>query len=224
MRVIFFKNKPDKEYLMPGLIHHLTCAKLVLRNMNEQNWNETEFYMGNLIPDMGKDKSKSHYRREPFNGWDVPDLALVKADCLYKDNALLMGVYCHLYLDYFYTHFYLGKKYRLEGDKVIQCKNNVCCCDVKYFRSENGIYGDYSATNERLIRSGLAPWKEINELSAKLPLTGVAALDDRKELGWKEEFFGYLSQPSHSFFQFLNYDEFVEMIQRGAESFLKEIE
>ena len=85
---------------MPGIIYHLSFAEEVYRNINKPI-NNVEFFSGNLIPDLVIDKKLSHYRIPASTpGFEVPDMGVVKSNLYDINNAINIGMYCHLYLDY----------------------------------------------------------------------------------------------------------------------------
>lgn len=86
---------------MPGYILHLTAAKILLEKY-DLPVNQNDFFVGNLLPDVGKDKSKSHFRSEERKGKMVeyPEVELFreKYHDLMNDSSVL-GYDFHLYID-----------------------------------------------------------------------------------------------------------------------------
>lgn len=66
---------------MPGFLYHFACSEYVLQNRSDLQ-NEVDrnaFLLGNVIPDLAKDKDISHFRNVHTNGWKTPNLTVAKS-------------------------------------------------------------------------------------------------------------------------------------------------
>ncbi len=178
--------------------------------------------LGNLIPDLAKDKNLSHYRYVGRGGWGTPDLKEAKQD-LWKNDPAKLGAYCHLLLDYHFFANYLGSKYRLsdDGTKVLS-NNGSQNWPVKVFLSNDGLYGCYSHFNPNLVADSFIP-KQIFNLSEKAPLIGLERFDERSGRNWRTEIAKYLSDPALNAPELFTYTELKTMIEEGAKLFLHEL-
>ena len=66
------RNERGEEYSMPGYVLHLTAARMFLDRLSGEHpfckdkILMNDFYIGNLLPDTVKDKSRSHFRDPMF--------------------------------------------------------------------------------------------------------------------------------------------------------------
>lgn len=106
---------------MPGFVIHTAIGQEYLKKHKKVE-NYDEFIMGNIQPDLIKDKSKSHYGKSPaytnlkefLNNNNI-------------DNSLNRGKFLHLIADYLFYNYYL--------DRI----------------SSEIIHNDYDLTNKFLI-------------------------------------------------------------------------
>ena len=111
---------------------------------------------GNLIPDLATDKKKSHYRKKAsVDGFFVPEMELVKRDLFVPEDSVKFGMFCHLYLDYYFIEEFLIPEFIWDVDKmrVINPRNHKEW-DVKTFFSHSGMYGAYTEINQLMVRDG----------------------------------------------------------------------
>ena len=47
---------------MPGSLMHLALAKMVYEGIKDLGIDQTQFYIGNILPDEAGDKTASHFR------------------------------------------------------------------------------------------------------------------------------------------------------------------
>lgn len=94
---------------MPGILYHLSFAEEVYRKLAPViPLDKVSFMAGNLIPDLATDKKKSHYRKKAsVDGFFVPEMELVKRDLFVPEDSVKFGMFCHLYLDYYFIEEFL---------------------------------------------------------------------------------------------------------------------
>lgn len=149
---------------MPGFILHLTAAKILL-NKYKISVDENAFNVGNLLPDVVKDKTESHFRDMQYKNKMVqyPSLPLfLEKYASYLNDSSVLGYYYHLYIDYkFITEFYpktlkyLNENMQTETEKenvkwAYICKTGKIV-SVEDFLSEEYYYGDFTRMNTWLI-------------------------------------------------------------------------
>ena len=151
---------------------------------------------GNLIPDLAIDKQKSHYRiPASVDGFFVPKIGLAKRELFTPKDSVNFGMYCHLYLDYYFIEEYLIPEFiwNSKNQKVINPRN-CKIWDFETFFSQDGMYGSYTEINQLLIQDGHVSIDTINQIPEILPNTDLAVFDTRREKTWKAELEEYLSQ------------------------------
>ena len=179
---------------MPGFLYHLACSERVLQEFPSLQSKEarTAFLLGNIIPDLTKNKDESHFRHIHTSGWKTPNLTVAKRKILSRPTPLLLGCYCHLFLDHYFITTHLAQRSVLAfGGRVIDFAHDRIY-DADVFLSDRGLYGSYSAGNALLVKENLLP-KGFMSLPDKPPLTGMAVFDDRKDVSWHERIKKYLS-------------------------------
>lgn len=206
---------------MPGIFYHIACANLIRKSVPELD--TPDFFLGNFIPDLAVDKNISHYRYITRDGWLCPNLALAEADFdlyinSFKDlfdlstseehinKPLLLGIFCHLFLDDFFIKYCLSRKF-FASNTFICRKKDGRCWTYDQFLSKQGLYGAYSGSNLLLIRDGYIPSAEIFSLPDNPPLSGIPAEDQRSSIIWKKEIEKYLGDPTPYSDNFFSYDE-----------------
>lgn len=171
---------------MPGYILHLTAAKILL-DKYDLSVDQNAFYVGNLLPDAVKEKSKSHFRLQERKGKMVeyPEVELFreKYQDLMNDSSVL-GYDFHLYIDrkFFIEYYpkvlkYLNSEFREEEEKdkvewTYVCKTRKII-PVQQFLSEEYYYGDFTRMNTWLVEKYRLPIKL--DISLKNP--GIEEVD-----------------------------------------------
>ena len=142
---------------MPGILYHLSFAEEVYRKLVPiMPLDKVSFMAGNLIPDLATDKKRSHYRKKAsVDGFFVPEMELVRRDLFVPKDSVKFGMFCHLYLDYYFIEEFLIPEFiwDVETMRVINPRNNKEW-DVKTFFSHSGMYGAYTEINQLLVRDG----------------------------------------------------------------------
>jgi len=211
---------------MPGFLYHFACSEFVLRNRPDlrDGENRTAFLLGNVIPDLAKDKNASHYRSIRASGWKIPNLTRARQQLLANPNPLLLGCYCHLYLDcYFISHHLAGRYLLLFSNRVADFRHDRIY-DADYFLSRRGLYGAYDIGNSLLLDEGLLP-EALLDLPANPPLTGIAVFDNRSDKNWRAQVQHYLeSMPPDRSSEVFTPEELRDITLTAGANFLKEIE
>jgi hypothetical protein len=214
---------------MPGIILHLTFGKMVSQYIEKKNididLNLSDFYAGCLIPDLAIDKKASHYRiRLPHSRLQVPELHLVMKDLLVKDDALKLGMYCHLYLDHYFIKDFLITEFIWDFEKMeVTNPRTGKVYEYDEFISKNGFYSAYTEINHKLITDGYVDINLINSIPTILPQTSLPIFDSRREKTWREELDYYLVQNAPYTGTFLDYHKLMKFIEKTAKQFIKDI-
>ena len=152
---------------MPGILYHLSFAEEVYRKLAPvMPLDKVSFMAGNLIPDLATDKKRSHYRKKAsVDGFFVPEMELVRRDLFVPKDSVKFGMFCHLYLDYYFIEEFLIPEFiwDVETMRVINPRNNKEW-DVKTFFSHSGMYGSYTEINQLLVRDGHVSVSTIEEI------------------------------------------------------------
>ena len=90
---------------MPNISAHMSVADYLAKKLNIDDPN---FIIGNLLPDLEQDKTKSHYKIQG-KLYLVPNISYVEKILDLKDKTNL-GILTHLLLDSYYLD-YLTEKY-----------------------------------------------------------------------------------------------------------------
>ncbi len=211
---------------MPGWIEHIYFAQTVYRDLSEfTNIDKIDFISGNLIPDLSKDKKQSHYRKKAsIEGFFVPRLDDVKKDLFDLKSPLKLGIYCHLYLDYYFIENFLIPEFiwDFENMTVINPRNNKQW-SAKDFFSNKGMYGAYSEINHLLIRDGYLNLSIMDEIPEILPNTGMSIFDIRIEKTWKEDLLQYLAVKKEYTGDIFDYNRLCNCIKQISDQFVEEI-
>lgn len=211
---------------MPGILYHLSFAEEVYRKLAPVTDFDKVFFMaGNLIPDLAIDKKQSHYRKKAsVDGFFVPEMELVKRDLFVPEDSIKFGMFCHLYMDYYFIEKFLIPEFvwDVETMKVINPRNNKEW-DVKTFFSHSGMYGAYTEINQLMVRDGHVSISAIKEIPAILPNTGLTVFDARREKTWKAELEEYLAQKKEYTGEIFDYNRLWSCIERIATQFVDEI-
>ena len=211
---------------MPGILYHLSFAEEVYRKSEQiMSIDKISFMAGNLIPDLATDKQRSHYRKKAsVDGFFVPEMELVKRELFVPEDSVKFGMFCHLYLDYYFIEEFLIPEFiwDVERMKVINPRNNKEW-DVKTFFSHSGMYGAYTEINQLMVRDGHVSISTMEEIPEILPTTGVTVFDTRREKTWKAELEEYLAQKKEYTGEIFDYNRLWNCIQRIAIQFIQEI-
>lgn len=211
---------------MPGILYHLSFAEEVYRKLAPvMPLDKVSFMAGNLIPDLATDKKQSHYRKKAsVDGFFVPEMELVKRDLFVPEDSVKFGMFCHLYLDYYFIEEFLIPEFvwDVEKMKVINPRNNKEW-DVKTFFSHSGMYGAYTEINQLMVRDGHVSISTVEEIPAILPNTGLTVFDARREKTWKAELEEYLAQEKEYTGEIFEYNRLWSCIERIATQFVEEI-
>ncbi len=211
---------------MPGLLHHLSFAEAVYRMLESHiPIDKVSFMEGNIIPDLAIDKAHSHYRKSASaQGFFVPDMVLVKKDLFNIDDPVKFGMYCHLYLDYYFIEEFLIPEF-IWDTKTMKVTNprNHKEWDVQTFFSPSAMYGAYMEISQLLIRDGHISLVTVEELPELLPNTGLSVFDERRNNSWKNRFQEYLSQGKDYKGEIFDYDKLLDFFKRIAFEFVSEV-
>ena len=211
---------------MPGILYHLSFAEEVYRKLEPViSLDKVSFMAGNLIPDLATDKKQSHYRKKAsVDGFFVPEMELVRRDLFVPKDSVKFGMFCHLYLDYYFIEEFLIPEFiwDVETMRVINPRNNKEW-DVKTFFSHSGMYGSYTEINQLLVRDGHVSVSTIEEIPEILPNTGLTVFDARREKTWKAELEEYLAQEKEYTGEIFDYNRLWSCIERIATQFVDEI-
>ena len=186
---------------------------------------KVSFMAGNLIPDLATDKKRSHYRKKAsVDGFFVPEMELVRRDLFVPKDSVKFGMFCHLYLDYYFIEEFLIPEFiwDVETMRVINPRNNKEW-DVKTFFSHSGMYGSYTEINQLLVRDGHVSVSTIEEIPEILPNTGLTVFDARREKTWRAELEEYLAQKKEYTGEIFDYNRLWSCIERIATQFVDEI-
>lgn len=212
---------------MPGIMYHLAFAEEVHRHLKTPV-NTVEFFAGNLIPDLVLDKKASHFRMSAsVQGFEVPDMNVVKKNLYDKSNPIKLGMYCHLYLDYHFIEDYLIPEFVWNSDtmEVINPRNGKTWSVERFFAkpSKGGIlYNGYTQINKLLVLDGHIKMDTVNMLPNILPETYIPLFDTRREKTWREELNGYLLEDAPYTGEALDYNRLWNSISTIAEKFVNE--
>lgn len=211
---------------MPGILYHLSFAEEVYRKLVPiMPLDKVSFMAGNLIPDLATDKKRSHYRKKAsVDGFFVPEMELVRRDLFVPKDSVKFGMFCHLYLDYYFIEEFLIPEFiwDVETMRVINPRNNKEW-DVKTFFSHSGMYGAYTEINQLMVRDGHVSISTIEEIPEILPNTGLTVFDARREKTWKAELDEYLAQKKEYTGEIFDYNRLWSCIERIATQFVDEI-
>lgn len=211
---------------MPGILYHLSFAEEVYRKLSPiMPLDKISFMSGNLIPDMATDKKRSHYRKKAsVDGFFVPEMEMVKKDLFIPEDSIKFGMYCHLYLDYYFIEGFLIPEFiwDVKTMRVINPRNNKSW-DVKAFFSHSGMYGAYTEINQLLVRDGHVSMSTVEEIPEILPNIGMPVFDTRREKTWKAELYEYLAQKKEYTGEIFDYKRLWNCIEKIANQFVNEI-
>lgn len=224
---------------MPGILLHLAFANIIEEKIGDRlSFNKTDFFAGNLIPDLAKDKKSAHYSiKASQEGFCIPDMKQVSQNLLDITNPIKLGMYSHLYLDYHFIEEFLIPEFRwiegkvknpttneekLEIVKVVNPKNGKEWNASTFFSNE-GMYGAYTEINHLLIRDGYIPFSIIEQIPNILPNSGLPVFDVRRKKTWREELREYLSEKKEYTGEVFEYERLWNFIEKISEQFINEV-
>lgn len=155
---------------MPGYILHLTAAKILLNKIPKE-LSENNFLLGNLLPDVEKNKVVSHFQN-PRNNSKIlryPDLDdFVKKYRNLLEESSVYGYYYHLYIDRKFYKEYLPKLvtyFDAYGNVTDEREYVEWVCikatgekiSFEQFYSDQYYYGDFTKMNNYLIENYALP-------------------------------------------------------------------
>lgn len=212
---------------MPGIMYHCGFANEVYRYL-EGSLDKKDFFAGNLIPDLALDKKASHYRMPAsISGFFVPFLKQAKEELFDKNDAVKLGMYCHLYYDFHFIEDYLIPSFIWDSAtmQVINPRNGNKWPVSQFFAkpSQGGIlYNGYTQINKLLVRDNHISMETLNTLPDELPLTGLPTFDERRELTWREELNKYLAEDLPYTGEALDYTALWDFTCHIADKFVSE--
>ena len=218
---------------MPGILLHAYFADEVIKAApkshlvaNDDSYQQ-RFMMGNLIPDLGSDKNRTHCRyRLPYPvGILLPDLyeathrwPLITS----PQDAIRAGVLAHLYLDYWFLKDFVIPRFSWEWNTIsLNSEPHYHNWTRKEFFGKTGLYRCYGELNCIIIQKQLVDILALNRIPAELPLTGISDFDERKERSWREELNSYLINPYFVEKPIFDIDDICTFFQEKARDFAK---
>lgn len=241
---------------MPGLLHHIYFADKVYANTSQELVKrgyydcETEdgivlkddllvdyraFLMGNIIPDLGKEKMASHFKVDSKidRNFKVPDLPWarvqiqkIQGNTESREVGVLLGTYAHLFLDRYFIETYLipSFEWNFERDRVVNPRNSLEWSVSNFFKKCNGLYQGYDEINEKFVMNRLLVKIPVDELPAELPMVGYAGFDKRKEdRAWKKDYHSYLAKGVPYTGDIFLYGEFMACLDAAAKEFARQL-
>lgn len=208
---------------MPGFLYHLACANEVAKVRLTQENERNAFLVGNILPDLATDKSKSHYRIRNHSGWKVPDLTRVSKNLcsVAMKNPYYAGIICHLVLDYIFITDVLSTKYTLDNKTVFANTGQTWSID-DFLSKQTGFYADYSAYNAKLFTQNLISTDDLFTLSCPPPKYIF------ENLGWQQnnrnpqkEVQDYLANMAKKPLGFFSYNEILSSIHKATNIFIR---
>ncbi len=177
---------------MPNMSGHMAIAKRVGEALNI---NDKEFYIGNLLPDLYIDKSKSHYKIQGKK-YLIPDIDLyIKEHDL--TNKLNLGYLCHLLLD----------KYYLE-DYLMDINENV-------FQNKQ-LYKDYDILNKDIVEYFKLDVDYLTNILSKIDIEDIE--QSKLELNLK-----CLKIKEDGTTYYLPKDKFIKFLDETSKIIMKEV-
>lgn len=167
---------------MPSISAHMIIAQELSKRLKI---NDPNFIIGNLLPDLEKDKTKSHYKIQG-KLYLVPNIPYVLKLLDLKDKTNL-GILTHLLLDSYYLD-YLTIKYP----------------NIDVFEGIT-LYKDYDYLNEDMI-------KHFN-LDVDNIIKILSTIKEEKYLEKRDKNIKSLQGKEKGILQLLNKDEFIKFIE-----------
>lgn len=206
---------------MPGILCHIEFAEKVYhRLLPSMSINKIEFMSGNLIPDLAlADKMVTHFRKNAtIPELFVPDMKRVREEIFNLEDAIKLGIFCHLYLDYHFIESFLIPEFVWDRPrmKIVNPRNKMEWDPEPFFR-QNGVYYDgFNEINSLLLKDEHISFKTLNELPEILPKTGIEVYDIRHEKTWKVELEEYITKSRKYTGNVFDYEHLMSFIDRKA--------
>lgn len=208
---------------MPGMLCHLMFAEKIYRKLvSIVNLNKRDFLSGNLLPDLAIDKKQSHFQNHTtFQCLDIPNIYNAKDLLFDLEDSLKFGMFCHLYLDYYFIKNFLIPNFiwDIENMKIIN-PNTQQEWTIEEFFSNDGLYGAYTEINNLIIQNGHLSGELIALIPTNIPKTGIECFDLRKEKTWKSELNDYLYGKAPCAETMLDYEQLFNFINDVANQFV----
>lgn len=208
---------------MPSMLCHLMFAEKIYRKLTPSvSLNRIDFLSGNVLPDLSIDKNSSHFQiHTPIVCLSIPNIKKVKKVLFTLDDSLKFGMFCHLYLDYYFIKNFLIPNFIWDIDDmlVINPNNNYKWSTHDFF-SNNGLYGAYTEINHLILRDGYISKELLDSIPSILPKTGIPGFDIRYAKTWREELDAYLSCKVSYTGVLLDYNTLLEFINDVANQFV----
>lgn len=209
---------------MPGTLYHLIFAENVYRK-GKMAFDKIDFLSGNLIPDLAINKQLSHYRKPAsIEGFVVPDLENAKKELFIPNDPIKLGMYAHLYLDYYFIEGFLIPEFIWDHEnmKVINPRNNKQW-DVDFFFSEAGMHEAYTEINQILIGAEYISRETIESIPRTLPDTGLLRFDIRRSKSWRTSLEEHFAERKEYKGEIFDYEIIWEHIRNIIAQFIEEL-
>ena len=182
---------------MPGILSHALFADEIYRKLaNKLFLSKIDFLAGNLIPDLTINKNLTHYYVSTgIDGLFIPNIECAKKDLFVPEDSVKLGMFCHIYLDYYFIKDILLPNFiwDIDKNKVINRLNNKDWT-IQNFFSQNGLYGFYTKSNQMILKKQLISLITIAAIPSVLPKSGLYEFDLRRVKTWRAELNEYLVQ------------------------------
>ena len=136
------------------------------------------------------------------------------------NDSLKLGIYCHLFLDYYFIEKFLISQFEwdIENSTVKNLRNNKIWTMDEFF-SDNGLYGSYNEINKLMIENCDVDLEYIKSLPNILPKTDISFYDERYTEDWKEELKDYLTIDKKYTGEIIDYVLFQKFISKILKKF-----
>lgn len=204
---------------------HLALAKMVYEGVKDLGIDQTQFYIGNILPDEAGDKTASHFRVPcSVSSYKLPQMDLVKGELFNIGDPIKLGAYCHLYFDYhFFEDYAFGLFIWDEEKETVTNKKNGLCWPTKEFWTHRVFYTAYGEFNHPIINAGLVDLDDIFKMPEPLPLIGYSRFDSRREYTWKKELIYFIEHELTYTGRIMEYEPCIEVLKKIANDLIKEI-
>lgn len=213
---------------MPGTLCHLAFAEQVYQMLSSSMpIDKIKFISGNLIPDLAAvDKNISHYRKSTtIPELLVPDMKRVGEEVFALSDPIKLGIYCHLYLDYYFIEEFLIPEFVWDRPrmKIVNPRNKMEW-DPEPFFAQNGVYYDaFNEINSLLIKDGYISMQTLIELPDELHKSGIDIFDKRREKTWRSELEEYIVTKKEYTGNVFDYEHLMSFMDRKTIQLTAEI-
>ena len=211
---------------MPGTLMHLALAQRVYQGIKEKlSIDKIQFFIGNIMPDEARDKTKSHFRvPSSVDGYCLPSIELIKKELFDKNDPIRLGCYCHLFFDYHFFEDYAFSQFIFDKEKgKITSKESGEEWEHKEFWSPRVFYSSYSVLNTPILKDGLVDLDDIDKMPEILPFINDERFDVRRDKTWKSEIYSFLNNKHEYTKCVLEYARCKEIIEKTAQMLVDEI-